>query len=213
VDGAITWAIKEGKLWLTNGPASLCAEEVPAGLLTDGAGLQPPPEPIPANDLLPANLPTAWSEEIATAHDLADALSQKAGETLPWATVRAAIDGACQGRLLERTVDSGPWPCDYSGARLVKLRVPEKKPIKVPDPDHKPPKPPVGVRVAVAYLSKDEIQELAEVVGDLGIAAVGYDLKFKLQVEVGNESKTPPEDVVTKLNVKLGGVSKDLKLG
>ena len=46
----------------------------------------------------------------------------KAGKPLPWATVRAAIDGACQGRLLERTEDSGPWPCDYAGAAKVKLK-------------------------------------------------------------------------------------------
>jgi Protein of unknown function (DUF499) len=212
VDHAIIWAVKDGKLWLTNGPTSLLSEEVPAGLLTDEARLQLPPEPIPATDLLPANLPEAWTEETITARDLADALSQKAGKTLPWATVRAAIDGACQGRLLERTVDSGAWPCDYAGAQAVKLHVPEKKPIVVIKTKEDPPKPPVGVRVAWSYLTKNEVQELAEVIGDLGIAAVGFDLKFKLQIEVGSAGKAPPEDIVAALNAKLSGVSKNLKL-
>jgi hypothetical protein len=47
----------------------------------------------------------------------------------------------------------------------------------------------------------------------LVIAAVGYDLKFKLQVEVGSAAKPPPEDVLAKINAKLGDVSEKLKLG
>ena len=122
VDGAIGWAVKEGKLWLTHGPTSLLSEEIPAGLLSDEARLQPPPTPIAATDVLPANLPDAWTGGTSTALAIADALSVKAGKPLPWATVRAAIDGACQGRYLERTEDSGPWPCDYAGAAKVMLK-------------------------------------------------------------------------------------------
>ena len=115
VDEAIGWAVKEGKLWFTRGPTSLYAEDIPAGLLVDDARLQPPPTSISANDVLPSTLPNAWGGEETTAHAVAEALSAKLGKPLPWATVRAAIDGACRGRLLERTEDSGPWPCDYAG--------------------------------------------------------------------------------------------------
>jgi hypothetical protein len=94
VDHAIGWAVKEGKLWLTHGPTSLYAEEVPVGLLSDDTRLQAPPPPIAATDVLPANLPEAWTAETATAREVADALSAKMGKALPWATVRAAIDGA-----------------------------------------------------------------------------------------------------------------------
>ena len=125
VDATITWAVKEGTLWLTDGPTSLFAEDVPAGLLTDVARLQPLPAPISANDVLPANLPDAWSDGSATAQAISKALSARAGRTLPWATVRAAIDAASQGRLLERAEDSGPWPCSFDGARQVKVRTPK----------------------------------------------------------------------------------------
>ena len=99
VDEAIGCAVKEGKLWLTHGPTSLLSEEIPAGLLSDDARLQPPPAPIPATDVLASNLADAWTGETTTALAIADALSVKAGKPLPWATVRAAIDGACPGSL------------------------------------------------------------------------------------------------------------------
>lgn len=41
--------------------------------------------------------------------------------TLPWASVSEAIDGALRARLLERTLGSESWPCDYAGAQAVKL--------------------------------------------------------------------------------------------
>jgi hypothetical protein len=212
LDGAITWSVKEGKLWLSDGPTSLYAEEVPAGLLRDEARLQPPPSPIPATDITPVNLPDAWVGETATAQAIADALSAKAGKILPWATVRAAIDGACQGRLLERTLDSGPWPCDYAGSRDVRLRVPAVKPAVEAAKPKEPPPPPSGARVASAYLSKNEVQDLAEVIGDVGNAAVGYDLKIMVRIEVGGDGKRPPDEVVAKINARLGEVSKGLRL-
>ena len=213
VDGTITWAVKEGNLWLTDGPTSLYAEDIPAGLLSDEARLQAPPSPIPAKDVLPESLPDAWAGDVATAHAISEALSAKAGRALPWATVRAAIDGAFQGRLLERTVDSGPWPCEFDGTRQVKVRVPELKPIiDINKPKDEQPKPPAGVLVASAYLKPGEVQDLAEVIGDVGTAAVGYDLKIILRIEVGAVGKRPPDDIIAKIDSKLGEVSKDFKL-
>jgi hypothetical protein len=97
-------------------------------------------------------------------------------------------------------------------AQAVKLRILAMK----PDVDGKKPKgtvaPPPGVRVASAYLSKTEFQDLAEVIGDVGNAVVGYDLKIKVQIEVGGDGKSPPDEVIAKVNAKLGKVSKNLSL-
>ena len=132
---------------------------------------------------------------------------------LPWATVRPAIDGACQGRYLERTEDSGPWPCDYPGARHVRLQAREPKPvIDTAEQKDKQPKPPAGVVVASGYLKPGEIQDLADQIGELGSAAVGYDMKVLVRIELGSDGNRPPEDVVARLNAKLAGVSKDLAL-
>ena len=152
--------------------------------------------------------------EVATAHAIADALSSKVGKPLPWVTVRAAFDGACQGRLLERTVDSGPWPCDFTEVQGVKLRVPEKRSTtdlqKLKD---ETPGARTGVLVAVSYVKVSEIQEFADQIGDISNAAVGSELKVKVRIEVGGDGKRPPEEVVAKINSKLGEVSKNLKLG
>ena len=210
VDGAIGWAVKEGKLWLTHGATSLYAEDIPAGLLTDDARLQPPPTPVSAKDVLPESLPGAWGGDVTTAQAIAEALSAKVGKSLPWAIVRAAIDGSFQGRLLERTVDSGPYPCDYAGAQQVKLRVPKTKPI-IKQKDEVT-NPPAGVLTATAYLKPGEVQDFADQIGDIGNVAVGYNLRIQVRIEVGSEGNRPPEDVVAKINEKLGEVLKEFGL-
>ena len=214
VDDAIGRSVKEGKLWLTHGPTSLLSEEIPAGLLSDEARLQSPPTPIPATDVLAANLPDAWISGTATALAITDAAHPvKAGKPLPWETIRTAIDGDCQGRYLERTEDSGPWPCDYSGAAKVLLKPRSTSPAsEVPAPAATPPPPPPGVLVASAYLKPGEIQDFADQIGEVGNTAVGYDLKVLVRIEVGSERERPPEDVVTKLKKMLTSISPSLKL-
>src|SRR5205823_960861 len=99
----------------------------------------------------------------------ANQLSVLNGMALPWPVVRDAIDGAIRARLLERTVDSGPWPCPLSGATAVKLRRAENIPVPVSPP---PVVPKPGTFTAEGELQSQELQELAEVVGDMLKAAV-----------------------------------------
>ena len=164
-------------------------------------------------DVLPPNLPDAWKDGHTTAVGVSVALSHKSGKTLPWATVREAIDGAIRARMLEKAEDSGPWPCDLSGAQVAKFKVPsgETPPPTAPPPT--PPTPPIraGVCVAEAELRPNEIQDLADVVGEVVGIAVGHDLKFTLRVELGGDTP-PPDDVIEKLNKTLGGISDDLRL-
>ncbi|MCL5107378.1 MAG: DUF499 domain-containing protein [Chloroflexi bacterium] len=210
VEVAIGEAVKNGALWLTNGPASVLFEPIPAGLLTDTAVLQTPPAPVPTTDLLPEALPEAWGGGVTTGIALSAALSAKAGKTLPWTTVRQAVDGALRARLLERAADSGAWPCDLAGASALKLRVPTVQPPIITPPPVTTPKP--GVLVAEAELQTGEIQNLAEVVGDIIKAAAGYDLKFRLTVELGGKTK-PPAEVVEKVNTLLKEVAPQFRIG
>lgn len=209
VETAIAQAVRAGRLWLTAGVASVLAEDIPAGILSDDAILRPSPAPIPPTDLLPANLPEAWATGETTALGVLVALSAKCGTTLPWATVREAIDGAIRVRMLEKSIDSGPWPCELSGAQNVKLRVPAGR-VEPPPGPPVPLPPGLGVRVAEAELRPNEIQDLADVVGDLVAAAVGYDLTFRLRLEMGGDSEVPDE-VVTKMNKILEDVSEEFK--
>lgn len=204
VESSVQTAVRDGKLWLTSGPASILAEEIPAGLLTDDAVLQAPLAPISTMDLLPERLPEAWSDGTTTAIAISAALSRRAGKVLPWMTVREAIDGAFRARLMERALDSGPWPCELTGAQAVKLRLP----VEPPPP---PPPPPKGAFIAEADLRPGEIQDLADVVGDLTRVAVGHDLKFHLRIELGGED-APPDKTVQEMNKILKSIIKDMQL-
>jgi hypothetical protein len=199
VDTAIAAAVLAGRLWLTSGPASLLTEEIPPGLLTDDAELQAPPAPISPVDLLPPNMPEAWAGEVTTAMGIAAMLSKKAGQTLPWVRIREAIDGALRARLLERTLDSANWPCDYAGAQSVRLRLPAERPGAPPPP---PPPSKPGVLTAEADLRPSQIQDLADALGDLGAAAAGHGLKFHLRIELGGE-KPPTPEVTKRVNEVL----------
>lgn len=204
VDAALLRAVKEGKLWLTSGPASLWQEDVPAGVLTAGAALRQAPAPIGAPQLLPSVLVDAWKDQATTAETLAVALAQKQGVSLPWPLVKAAIHGALQARLIELLPDSGPWPCEFSGARLVKLRVSERGSVM-------PLPAPAGARIARAELRPNELQDLADIIADLAQEAAGHSLKISVELQVGSET-TAPNELITKLNEMLASVSQRLKL-
>lgn len=202
VISAIQRAVEEGKLWLNSGPASILGEPVPAGVLSESARLFPPPSPIPISDISPASLPETWSGQETTALAISIALSQKAGLTLPWATIREVIEGAVRARALEITIDSGPWPCDLSGARAVKLRVPAAGTPVIPSPPVQRP----GRHVAAAELKPNELQDLADVVGDIVKAAVGHTLTFRVEIELQGTNENA-SDAVSKINKNLKGVS------
>jgi hypothetical protein len=210
IEAAITAAVREGKLWLTAGPASLLAEDIPAGLLTEEAALQPPPSAISPMDVLPANLPEAWTVQTTSALAVSAALSKKLGKSLPWITVRNAIDGAFRARMLERAAASGPWPCDFAEAHRVQLQLPTESARQGSVVPVSPLKP--GVLVAEAELRPNQIQDLADQVAEIVKAAAGLELKFNLRVELGGPSQ-PSDEIVARVNELLRGVADKLKLG
>lgn len=204
IDSAVQVAVKEGVLWLTAGPASLLGEEVPAGVLTGEAIIQAPPEAILATQLLPANLPDAWKGEESTALAMAVALSQKRGRTLPWGTVRQAIDGALRARFLELPESLPSWPCGYPEAGNLKLRVPKAGSLVAQERR-------AGAKNASAELRTNELQDLVDSIADLTKAAAGYELKYHIRLELGGEKAVPPE-VVEEVNKILAVALPRLKL-
>jgi hypothetical protein len=208
VEDAIRAAVHEGTLWLTSGPASILGEDIPAGLLTDDASLQGRPAPLAATSVTPDGLPEAWPGKETSALAVAAALSKKVGQLLPWCMVREAIDGAFRAGLLQRALDSAPWPCDYAGAQGVRLRKPEELPDTGRGP--KPVRP--GVQSAEARLSVAEIQDLAEKVAELAKQAAGAELKFIVRIELAGASKLSAE-ALKRLSDVLKEISPDLTLG
>ena len=68
-----------------------------------------------------------------------------------------------------------------------------------------------GMLVAEAELRLNELQDLADSIASIRQAAVGFDLKFRLRLELSGASR-PPDDVVTKLNLLLQDISEKLRL-
>ena len=211
---AVRAAVERGILWLRTGQGSLYGESVPEGAVTEDAKLKSPPEAIPATELLPIKLEAAWSNGSTTAAAIGDALSEQHGEPLPWPTIQQTIDSAFQLGYMKRTVDSGRWPTDRAGADQVKIRLPgddeePKRKEEVHELERPASRP--GVRWATASLEPDEIQNLADEVGDLVAAAAAYGIRFHLRVEAG--SKEPlPDDVAARLDEVLRRISAKLSL-
>lgn len=108
VDAAIGEAVADGNVWLPSGPASLLAEPIPVGVLSPTATLRVPPATISAAAILPEPLPAAWKDSSTNALAIATALSQQAGRTLPWKTVRDVIGGSLQARFIALADGSAP---------------------------------------------------------------------------------------------------------
>lgn len=223
IEAAIANAVSAGKIWLSSGPASLLGEPLPVGVFNPMAKLQAPPEPISAAAILPENLAGAWSDGQTTALAIATVLSQQAGVTLPWKTVRDAISGAIQARFLTLAADSGPWPGDLAAAQTVKLQVAtagantgavagvaagnvasgwtdvvaESKRL-----------------VAETELEPSGIQDLAELMPELLDLKNKWNtpLSFRIRIEFGDGKESPSLEATGKMNELLEGLKDGFSL-
>jgi hypothetical protein len=196
---AVSTAVQKGLIWLVNGTVSLLEEEVPSGFLNEHAQLLPPPASIPAAHLVPDQLPAAWSGEEATADHIRGALSANLGKPLPWATVRKSLEEGFSLGLFERTLDSGPWPCDLGGAPAVRLRVVlGVKDIPIPRVQG-------TAKTAKAVLETHEIVDLADTVDKLLEATAGHELRLTMIVDLDREGGAS-ENAIAGVNEVLGKV-------
>lgn len=216
VDAGIDDAVESGRVWLLSGPASLLGEEIPAGVLTGSAKLCRPPAAISAAALLPENLGNAWKDDSASAMSITTALSQEAGSTLPWKTVRDAITGALQARFIELTGDSAEWPCEFAAAKSVKVKLASAQPAtgvgtggKGPSGGSSP-----NVKAAEAEFEPSQLQDLGDAVPKLLDikARTNVPLRFHVRLEIGDGVTTPEQAVVDEVNEALDGLSDTFRI-
>ena len=217
VNTAVSEAVAVGKVWLLSGPASLLAEPIPTGVLTLACKLRMPPSPISAASILPENLPTAWQDGATTALAIATGLSQQAGHTLPWKTVRDVIGGSLQARFIALADDSAAWPCDLPAAQMVKIKVATASAggetggggaggvsggTGVAHPK---------MLVASAEFEPSEIQDLADLVPQLleFKAKAQVPLRFHVRLDVGDGTNRPSPQAAADLNEILRMVKDD----
>lgn len=207
VAAAVNNAVEAGKVWLLSGPASLLAEPIPTGVLSPAATLRVPPTPISAASILPENLPAAWQNGATTAMAIATTLSQQAGRTLPWKTVRDVITGALSARFIALAEDSAAWPCELSAANAVKIKgaPAETGGAGGGTAGGTGGGAKAGVRTAAADFEPSQIQDLSDLIPALleikAKAKIG--MKFHVRLEIGDGSTPPGEDVVNDINTLL----------
>ena len=216
VNAVVNKAVEDGKVWLLSGPASLLAEPIPTGVLTPTAILRVPPTPVSAPSILPENLPTAWQDGATTALAITTVLSQQAGYTLPWKTVRDVIGGAISARFITLADDSAPWPCELLAANAVKIKVATVGAgggAAIGGGTGGGPKP--GVRLAAGDFEPSQIQDLGDLIPALltikARAKVG--MKFHVCLEIGDESTPPSDELVHEINELLKDLGGEFRIG
>jgi hypothetical protein len=213
VFAAIAQAVQAGQLWLLSPPATLLAEPIPPGVLSDTARLRPPPPAVLPANILPETLPNAWKDGNTTALSIATALSQKQAAALPWKTIRDVIQAALTARFLEHAPGSGLWPCDYPAAQAVKLKL-------------SPQQTQAGGGAQPAYDASNKLltgattfepgalQNLAEIAPELLSikAKTGVPIHLHLRIEAGDGKDRPPQKVADQVNETLAKFKKDFKV-
>jgi hypothetical protein len=214
VETAVNEAVEAGKVWLLSGPSSLLGETIPAGVLSPAAKLRVPPAIISAAAILPENLPGAWKGGQTTALSIATALSNQAGHTLPWKTVRDVVGGAIQARFVALTEDSAPWTCELPAANSVKLQVAATGGDGGGGEDGGPGPGPKTL-VAQAELEPCEIQDLGDLIPQLLQIKTKIDmpLKFRVRIEFGDAERDPSPESVASINELLESIRAGFKIG
>ena len=202
VEAAVSDAVRQGVLWLVNGPASFQGEPAVPGVLTDAAEIRAPMPPLEIGRLTKDAVPEAWKDGRTNALALSAALSVSVGVPLPWTILRQAIDAALSARWLALAPDSRPWPCEAASAAAVTLE----------EPDATEDRPaPKGAHTGAADLEPKELQDLAEALPEIIKATAGVPLRFHVRITLGDGGDAPPESV-TSLNALLKGIKPDLCL-
>ncbi|MDE0105406.1 MAG: DUF499 domain-containing protein [Bryobacterales bacterium] len=195
---SVARAVADGTLWVTNPPASVWKEPIPAGTLNRNATLRPAPELVIAQELSDEALPEAWANNRTNGLALTQALCQKRTELVPWGVVREGILAAVNARWLVQSEGSGPIECNYDQAQKVILH-----------------KPKLGKgrkrrqQVTPVTLDVPQLQDLAERIPDLLSAIGAAELQFSVLVSAGGEVTDGDRERVNKI---LGAVSPRLKM-
>ena len=166
-------------------------------------------------EILPANLPDAWSGEETNALAIATALSQKVGKTLPWKTVKDVIGASLQARFTQLVDGSAPWPCDLPGAQTVKIKVaPAGTGGETGGGGGETGGDQPQLLIASAPFEPSEIQDLADLIPQLldFKAKAKVPLRFHVRLEVGDGTQKPSAEAAAELNKLIEGLKEGFRV-
>ena len=155
-------------------------------------------------------MPEALDGRATNALALSAALSVQIGAPLPWPILRRAIDDALGARWLERTPDSGPWPCEAVGAAAVTLKEPDAAPTASAGREDGIAWIPKGARTGSANLEPNELQDLVDALPDVITAAAVSRCGFTSTSRWRRRRRAARS--VTALNELLENIKSELRL-
>ena len=124
--------------------------------------------------------------------------------------MRSDIDSGIHTRWIELAPDSSCWPCDFANAQHVIIQAAATQRISDDDRSKYGQKR-LGTVTAEPTLEANGVRDLTEQIPGMTMAAVGHQLRFKIQIELSGDN--PPEpSVVEAINFLLANVSEALKL-
>lgn len=206
VRSAVAKAVEHGALWLVYGNESVYHDKPSELQLDPDAVLHAPPRSIAAIDLLPVNLPDAWSDHAepeTTVEKIYSALKLKEGK--PWPTnkyvetVNAALG---QGFMRRATGTGAVITLEKDGAVALVVR------SEQPTVAHLKPEPITGGGrrgTTMAKLSVSEVQDLADSVHEVMKALAGSEPEIEVRLTI--QSKTQAD--LDKANKILTKIKKD----
>ena len=128
---------------------------------------------------------------------------------LSWSVVQFGIESGIRSRWIELSPDSGPWPCGFASAQFVQIQVPTQN-LSDKRGGYGGQKR-LGTVAAEANLEASGIQDLAEQIPAISLAAVGNNLTFNIRIELSGDGPPDPE-AIEALNSLLSRVSEQLRL-
>ena len=209
---AIAEAVAMGRIWLVNGTVSLFGEPVPEGVIMASALIYPPPSSVSVFDVLPEKIPEAWHDGVATALSVSIGISQMYGRPLPWSVISQAITEARNAGLVTMESDQVNWPCSYTEAGSVKLRLPVSTRPKPPVSDGAIAKGGDSRIRSERVLKPAEIQNLADVIGELVQVLDEWSPIIHVTLELDTIQKKLDAETIERVNVLLTEVSPTWKI-
>ena len=196
---------------MTNGPASILKEPIPAGVFSAAAVLRRRPERIDVAELMADLIPDAWKDGKTNALAVLTALSAQRGHH-PAMEHHTDSNRRRHSCAMDRVGPVTPphgrvrWPVPSTQS----FKSPTREGIREGNGSPYKPKPP-GQLSAEAVLEAHGIQDLADQIPALTKAAVGSTLRFNVRIEFEGEA-APDVKVVNTINGLLSEVSEELKL-
>jgi hypothetical protein len=203
---AISKAIEQGSIWLVFGNDSVFQEKPTDLQLDPEATLYPPPRSLVAIDLLPANLPEAWSQDpepTTTMEKLYSFLKTKEGKPWPIKRFVETLNAALGQGFMRRASGVGPVSTlDKDGAAVFAVKSDQHIEPEIVST----PLPASGRRgTTMAKLSVGELQDFADSVSEVMKALAGNEPEIEVRVTINGKNATD----VAAANKLLGGIKKD----